>query len=246
MNDSLIPIFIGIIGIFAGSLNQGLTGFGMALVSIPFLITSFPPQVVVPVLLCLGFFQNIIVLYDARRYVQLKRVWILIVSSLFGIPFGTFVLKTLDPDLMKTIIGSVIAIFAASMLFGLRKPMKNEKIAQIPIGYVGGVLSGGTAMSGPPAILFFSNQGMLKNVFRANILTYFTVLNIATILIMTPTGLINAAVLRISLYFLPAMIVGAYAGIKLSRRINEKVFRRIALIVVLIGGIFSVVNGLID
>ncbi|HDN81196.1 MAG TPA: sulfite exporter TauE/SafE family protein, partial [Methanomicrobia archaeon] len=127
---------------------------------------------------------------------------------------------------------------------GLRKKIKNEKLAFAPIGFVGGLLGGSTSMSGPPVIIFFTNQGLKKQVFRANLVAYFMAMSLVAISSFIVGGLITTEVIRYTILFLPAMIFGVAIGIKLVHRVEEKLFQNIVLIVVIIAGALSVISGL--
>ena len=54
---------------------------------------------------------------------------------------------------------------------------------------------GGTSIAGPPVILFFSNQGIKREVFRANLVAYFTFINIGAMIVFVLYGLLNQAVM---------------------------------------------------
>jgi uncharacterized membrane protein YfcA len=93
-------------------------------------------------------------------------------------------------------------------------------------------------------ILFFVNQGVEKQVFRANLVAYFTVLSLATIPAFVIGGVITREVINYTLWFLPALIIGTIAGIKLAHKIDEKLFRNIALIIITAAGLVSIASGL--
>ena len=93
-------------------------------------------------------------------------------------------------------------------------------------------------------ILFFVNQGMEKQAFRANLATYFMVLNLVAIVSFALGGIMTVEVFRYTLWLLPAMIVGAATGIKLSHKVDESLFHKIALLVVTVAGLLSTASGL--
>jgi len=122
--------------------------------------------------------------------------------------------------------------------------VRSETITSIPIGFASGLLNGATGMSGPPVILFFSNQGVKKNVFRANLATHFLILNIITLPMQGVSGLLTREVFTYVLWWFPAMVIGTCAGIKLSHKINENLFRTMALALVAATGLVSVATGI--
>jgi len=244
MIDPLIIAIIGFFVIFLGSMTQGLIGFGVILFSAPIMVLFLPAKTVVPMIMIYSALINATILFEARKWVDLKRIWSLIIAGIIGVPIGTYLLIVLDDNILRIFIGTIIILFAVALLTGLRKKIKNEKLAFAPIGFVGGLLGGSTSMSGPPVIIFFTNQGLKKQVFRANLVAYFMAMSLVAISSFIVGGLITTEVIRYTILFLPAMIFGVAIGIKLVHRVEEKLFQNIVLIVVIIAGALSVISGL--
>lgn len=244
MTESLTIITIGLLATFLGGITQGLTGFGFALVAVPIIVIFLSPKIVVPIVLMHAILINLIILLEARKWVDLKRIWPLIIAGIVGIPLGTYLLIVLDVSILKVFIGAVIIPFAMASFLGFKKQIKNEKLAFAPVGFISGVLSASTTLAGPPVILFFVNQGVEKQTFRANLVAYFTVLSLATVFAFVLGGVITKVAINYAIWFLPATILGAIIGIKLTHKVNEKLFRNIALVIVTIAGLLSITSGL--
>ena len=243
MADPLTVIICGLLTIFFSSIIQGLTGFGFALVSAPIMMFLLSPEAVVPIVVTHGLVINLIILFEARKWVNLKRIWPLMLAGTAGVPIGTYLLIALDASILKIFIGAVIIPFAIALLAGFKKPIKSEKLAFAPVGITSGLLASSTSLSGPPVILFFVNQGLEKRIFRANLVAYFTVLSLAAILAFVIGGVITTTVINYTLWLLPAAILGAMTGIKLTPKVSEKLFRNIALVIVIIAGLLSILSG---
>jgi len=185
----------------------------------------------------------IVILYEARKWVDLKRIWPLMIAGIVGMPFGTYLLIFLKASTLKVLIGSVIVLFALALLKGFKRKIKSEKLAFAPVGFISGLLAGSTMMGGPPVILFFTNQGLNKNVFRANIVCYFATLSLATIPAYVAGGLITKEVIKYAILLLPAMICGGITGIKLAHIVQEQLFKKIVLIILIVAGLMSIVSG---
>ncbi len=230
--------------IFISAILQGFTGFGFSILSLPLLTLLFSPKTAVPVLVLYSIVINVAVFLSARKAFDLKRIWVLIVCGIIGVPIGAYFLVTLNDNLIKLFIGIFIVIFGLLLFFGFRRKIKHEKISMIPIGIVSGILSGSVSIGGPPAIIFLSNQGVNKQVFRANLAVYFFVLNIFTIPVYIYHGLISEQVLNYSLSFFPALMIGVIMGNVFSKKIKEKHFRKVTLVLLVLMGILSVASSL--
>lgn len=244
MTDFLTTVIVGLFIVFLASVTSGLTGFGFALVSVPLLITFLPPRTVVPIVLLHSGLAHMVIALEARKWIDSKRIWRLIVAGVIGMALGTYLLIILSVSALKAFTGFVLVLSALAFLVGLKKQIENERLALVPVGFVSGLLGGSVGMSGPPVILFFANQGVEKQVFRANLAVYFVVLNLATITAYSLGGLMTTMVVTYAGLFLPALILGSLAGIRLAHRVEETLFRRVTLIVVIIAGLVSIGSGL--
>ncbi len=239
----LSTIIIGSFALFFAGLIQGLTGFGFALISVPILSIILPPKVVVPAVLIYGTILNLIILINTRKWVKLKKIWPLLVFGILGMPLGTYMLLVFDVKVLKIFIGAVIIIFSAVLFKGFKREIKRERFFFAPIGFVSGLLNGSITMSGPPVVLFFTNQGLAKNAFRANLVAYFFALNLATISAFVIGDLITLQVIKLVVYLLPGLFLGVIAGIRLVNRVKDELFRKITLIIVMVAGVFLIITG---
>lgn len=237
-------IMLGIIIVLAAGFIQGLTSFGFALITMPFLAKVIPLQQVVPIVVILSLCTNLIVIINIRQYVDIKKIWILIVSSLLAAPLGTYLLIYLDANVLKVLTGLLIIVFACILLTGKSYPIRNEKLAFVPVGILSGLLNGSISMSGPPVALFLSNQSTSKEKFRANITAYAIILNVITICTYVYSGLLTQDVFIYTSWFIPSMFLGVLIGIKAIKRLDDKLFRKIALWLIIISGTWTIVNAI--
>jgi len=233
-----------IIVILIGAMIQGLAGFGFSQFAIPLLVMFIISDELIPIMVVLSLFLNLMMIHDLRKDVQVRRIWPLMLGGLFGIPLGTYLLLVADADDIKVLIGALILIFGLAQLFDIRKQLKNERAAMAPVGFAGGVLQGSVSMSGPPVILFFSNQGFTKQEFRASLIAFFLFMNIATLPVYLYAGLLTGPVLTSSMVLLPGMLVGTFVGTRLAHRIEENKFKKGVLVLVIIFGCMSIASGL--
>ena len=159
-------------------------------------------------------------------------------------PLGAHLLVIMNEDLLKIFIGSMILLFGILLLLGFRKQFKNEKLAMLPVGMLSGLLGGSISISGPPIILFLSNQDVDKHTFRGNLAAYFFILNIFIIPVYYLNELLTKEVWNYSLTFLPGLLVGVIVGNLLSHKIKDDHFKKLTLILLIVMGLLSIVSGL--
>ena len=232
-------IILSIIVILFAGFTQGLTSFGFALISMPLLSKLVPLQEAVPLVVIMSGIINVMLMVQTWRHVQLTRVWLLIAASLIAAPIGTYLLMFVNPDYLKLASGVIIAVFALLLIGNKSFPVKHERFAYFPVGFISGLLNGSISMSGPPVVLFLSNQGVSKEVFRANGTAMGVILNAFTIAGFYSAGLLNTDVRSHLTWLLPSLIIGAFLGAKSIHRVNEQVFKKLSLYLILVSGILT-------
>ena len=241
-NDLYIALGIGIVTI--ASFFQGLTSFGFALIAMPILAKIIPIQETVPIVVTLSLFTNVLILRDAFRFVDLRKIWPLIVASFVAAPLGTYSLLFANAEALKLGTGILIISISVLLLTGLRFPIKKNRLAFALTGALSGFLNGSISLSGPPVALFLSNQGVDRNVFRANITAYALLLNVLTISTYAFTGLMSKNVMLSTLWFLPGLLIGTAIGIKVVKKLDEQLFRKIALALIIVSGCWTVASAI--
>ncbi len=244
MEASGLTLLYGVVTVFVAGVIKGLTGFGFSLLAAPLLVVLLGPRMAVPIIAVLNAFTNIVLFVGSRRAADIRRIRPLIVAGIVTVPVGMFLLLNLDVGVLKLIVGVAIVLFAVALLVGFRRPIKNERRGLLLAGLMSGTLNGLISTGGPPVILFLANQGMHKVVFRASLIAYFLFLSIATIPIFLAGGLMSRAVLIHAAVLIPALLVGAFAGSQLLRKVPEHFFRVVTLAVVIGAGGVAVLSGL--
>jgi uncharacterized protein len=243
MEFSPTLLIVGGFAVLLAGFLRGLTGFGFALVAVPIVSTLVEPQTVVPMILIHGTATSIPLLIHARHEMQPLHIWPLMLGAIVGAPFGSYLLVVLDADALRLLIGIVAFGFALLLLAGFTHPVRRERLAFLPVGFVSGLLNGSSSLAGPPVILFFTNQRVPPLVFRANILALFFATNIATIFAFIVGGLFTRDAGLLALAFAAPLVIGTTLGARYARSVNVRLFRGVALSVVMGSGIIAIIDG---
>jgi len=237
-------IFFGIMVIFMAAMTQGATSFGFSLIAIPLLGLMFPLQVAVPILMIYSLILNSVILYNIREHVQLKKIIVLVIFGMVGTPFGVYLLKVLEENTLKLLVGIIIVLVAGVNFSGYHFKVKNERAAFIPVGIASGLLNGSVSLGGPPIVLFLNNQKVKKQIFRGNLTLYFWIINLFSIPTYFFSGLITTEVLSYSVYLFPGLILGTLIGINIGNRVEEQLFKRISMSLIMGMGVLSILSGI--
>ena len=230
-------IFAGIV--FIGILTSSFAGFGGALVAIPLLTIFFEPKEVIPAFALLSFFISIFLVIETYQYIKWKKVFTFLIGGLIGVPIGAYGLVHLNPDILRAVIGGLVALFGLLFLSGLRLPFKERRSTEIGVGLVSGLLGGSTSMAGPPVVIFGIGCNWDKNSFRATLLTYFLLLGIITNSSFFFFRLFTPSNLKLLLFaFVPA-VFASWLGVRFKNKVSEVKFRRAILILIIAVGILG-------
>ncbi len=237
-------LLLGLIVIFAAGFTQSLTGFGFGLIAIPLLTLFISPKLAQPMVLVNGIILSLLILRGSYRLVELRRIWVLMVAGLAGVPFGTWILANWDVQSLRIYIGVMTIVVAMLFFAGLRREIRRENMVSVPVGFIGGVMSGSINMGGPPVILFFANQSIPRAIFRAKIVAYFLVVQFTAVPLLISNGILTRGTLGSGLVILPGLIFGGLIGSFFAAKVPETLVRQITLFVVCLAGSLSVLKGL--
>ena len=220
--------------IFTASLIQGMTSFGSSLFALPLLLIFLDIRVIVPLLASYNLVMNSMIFRKVGKDADLKKISPLLITAIIFTIAGSFLLKNLEADPIKLTVGIILFITATSNLLGFKIKLKKPERYYIPVGLASGALNGATGMSGPPVLLFLSNLDVPKKVFRSTLTSYFWVLNVVAIIMFVIQGLFDKTVLNTVLIYLPALITGTYVGLVLGEKFDERVFKKIVLVIMIV------------
>lgn len=238
-----VPWFLALCAVFFAAFIRGMAGFGFALILAPILLLILNPTSVVVVNLFLGLLSSVLVLSYRFKKVNLKKILPMVASSLLGIPLGAWIITVTTPSILKILIGGVTVSFAIPLALGFSKALTREKLACGISGFLSGVLSSSTSLSGPPIILFMHNQNWQKDIIHPSLAVYFLFTCFWSLLALSVSGLIDAQIIISAASLVPALLIGVGLGMLAFRRINALYFRWLSMAIVVCAGILGILSG---
>jgi len=118
--DPTTLILIGSIT-FVASMVNGLCGFGFALVAVPFMMIFLSPKIVIPLITITSLALDALILFEARRHVEWRKVASLMIPGIAGMLIGIWLLTYLGIGSLKLYIGVIIPLFALASLLEARR-----------------------------------------------------------------------------------------------------------------------------
>lgn len=211
----------------------------------PALTLVATPVEVVPCVMVLQVVAGVQLIGRTWNEVDWSAVRPLLLAALIATPLGTIALDGIPADPMRAVIGVTVLAAVAVLASGVRLHREPTLAMRLGIGALSGLLNGSTAMSGPPVILYFLATQRSAASSRASMLTYFFVLSVAGGLSVAVAGLVTWRTLVLAALMFPALTIGNALGDRLFTRAPSELYRRVAIVVLLVLAVLSIVRAVV-
>ena len=224
---------------------KGLCGFANTLVFTSVLAFGTTNVNISPIELLLGYPTNFILTWKNRR--KLKRsIYIpLAILVLLGSIPGALLLKNIDAGSIKVVFGIVVILLGIEMFFRETKKFqfKESRIVLGIIGVLSGLLCG---LFGVGALLaaYVGRVTGASDEFKANISVVFIVENTFRIILYSALGIITLSGIKTAVIMIPFMLLGLFAGIKSSTILDDKIVKRLVIVLLIVSGVMLVINNM--
>jgi uncharacterized membrane protein YfcA len=227
------------LAVFAGAFVSGFAGFAFSAVAGGILLHVLPPIEAVPLMMACSVGVQATNLWALRRNIQWKESLVLVLGGLAGVPIAVWLLHSADTRLFREGFGAIVAVYAGYMLFrpGAAYLQEMKQSRKALVGFGGGLIGGLTAMPGALPTIWCDMHGVPKNEQRGLVQPFIAAMQIFALALMLIRRDLSSEVLFDLAWSLPALLAGSVLGILAFRSVNETIFRRLILIVLLISGV---------
>ncbi len=196
-----------------GAFTQGLTGFGIALVSVPLLSLIIDAKLAIPIAAVFGWLVTFPIVWKMRQHIQYKMGLILFVGSVPASFLGAKLLNTLPSNYILLAMGGVLIL---SSLYSMKSIEPVFKKISTPFtlgaGFFSGILGSSVGEPGPPVIAFMSMQPLNADQTKSTMVFFFMFQMIGAIASFWNEGLIDDVVISAVIIAIPALIIGSTIG----------------------------------
>ena len=213
----------------AAGLMRGFAGVGSGMLMAPFFAILFGPVQTVAVIILMELVVTAQLLPGVRREINWSVIAPMGVAAALFMPAGSWLLVTLDPELLARFIALVVLVFSIILMIGWRYDGEKKVWMSAGTGALSGVLIASTSLGNPPVMVYLLSSRDSAATNRANFTGYFAVTLIALIVLMAAAGLIDRNAVVTAAILLPVFMAGAFVGSRLFRKSSEALYRRVAL-----------------
>jgi uncharacterized membrane protein YfcA len=209
--------------LFFATFIRSALGFGEALIAVPLLALTMPVQIAAPLAVLVSITVAVTVVIQDWHNIHVRSAGWLVLSTLFGIPVGLLLLKTVSESIVKSVLGVFIIAFGLYSLSGQKPELHNDRLAPL-FGFAAGILGGAYGMNGPPLVVYGVLRRWQPAQFRATLQGYFLIASIVGMAGYAFTGLWTRAVSGYFLLSLPLALIAIFLGHLIHRRLSSSRF----------------------
>jgi uncharacterized protein len=224
-------IFLALLSLAASFVNGGM-GYGYSSLSVPVAILVIANKIINPVYVLVEACMNTVMLGFAGKAnikATFRRVVPIILPVVPGVIVGSYLLSLVAPLWVKFVVYVALLPLILLQAAGFRKPIKKESAAGVPLGMGIGLLYSITTISGPPIALFWSNQGMAKNEFKAAVAQVRIAESYLTCISYAILGLFTATTFQLFTITALPVLLGIPLGMIIASKIAAETFRRFTM-----------------
>jgi uncharacterized membrane protein YfcA len=231
---------------FAGSVVFGITGFGAALVTVPFAthFVSLPFALALYVLMDLA---NAFRVGFENPKNAVRSEWTRMVPAiLLGTIAGVTLLVNLPRAAATLALGVFVLLFALYSLAGSAgtRRVVSKHWAYLA-GFAGGITSTLFGAGGPPYAMYLSQRGLSKEQYRATMgFATLTSISLRTVAFLATGILLDPKVWTYAVFVVPAGLAGIWAAGHLFRRISRETLMRVVALMLLASGASLIVRAM--
>jgi len=209
---------------------RGFAGFGAAMIMTPIFSALYGPAAGVALCLLLEIAVALPVVPGVVRFVDWRRIGLLLIAAAVGVPLGNLVLTRIEPEPMRWAISAIILGAVALLASGWRFAGRPRTTTTLTAGVSSGFLNGLAGMAGPPIAFYYLAGDETATRVRANLTTYFVFVDLVAIGTFASRGLIDWSTIVLGLFLAPAVMLGGVLGMRLFPLASDSFYRRLALV----------------
>jgi len=227
---------------------KGLVGFAMPMLMISGLTLFLAPDIALAALILPTLISNLMQAFrggfrGAWAMVMEFRFYIFVMLTMLFV--ATQAVPGLSPRVFFLGLGVPITAFT---LMNIALPSwrlaRRSRLVETVIGAIAGLAGGISGVWGPPTVAYLTALDVPKaKSVRVQGMIYLTG-SVALMAGHSATGVFGRDTIGLSIWMVAPAILGVVLGQKLQDRIDQKVFRRVTLIVLLLAGLNLLRRGL--
>lgn len=221
-----------VFGSVLAGLVRGFSGFGTAMVFLPFAGSVLPPVGALTAMVVMDLIGPTAMVPRTVKYANVGDLTRLAAGCLVGLPFGVAILLVLSADLFRYMVSFLTLFLLLLLVAGFRYSGELSSRMVYGTGGLGGFLAGVAGLPGPPVIMFYLASSLPAAAIRANLFIYLVLADALILAAFAIQGILESehvvAGLVVAIPYLAALALGSL----LFQPGKEKTYRTIAYCII--------------
>jgi uncharacterized protein len=223
---------------FIGGFASGLAGFAMGFVVSGIWLHIITPIQTTTLIVGYGLWTQGYGVWKLRHVLNWRNIAPFIIGGTIGVPIGTMLLVYVDPAYVRSGVGLLLVAYG---VYGLVQPRLKPLTVGIRsdggVGLLNGMLCGLTGLPGFIITIWCQWRGWTKDAQRAVFQPVMLAAIIVAALSLSVTGTVTVETVKLYFLGLPALLAGLWIGFKLYGKLDERAFRKVILLMLLVAGL---------
>ena len=222
-----------------GSALQATVGFGLGVIAGPLFMLLDPAFVPGPILVSSLLLMIMIVIRD-HKHVDLRGLHYAVVGRIVGTAPEDCLLAIVSQRLFDLIFGTMVIIGVVMSRYG--KPMPMTRLNSLLAGVASGFMSTTSSIGSPPIALQYQNGDPEK--VRGTLAGFFIFGTLISIIGLAIAGRFGWHEIKLTVFMIPAVVLGFLCSKWLIRRLDKKLLRPIILWLSFASGLLVLLRGI--
>lgn len=238
------PFILGLaltVALLAGVV-KGVVGFAMPMILISGLSSFMPAEtalggLILPTLVTNGW--QALRQGPGAALGSIRRFRLFLFCGLVALLISAQLVRIMPQSLLLALIGGPVVLFAGLWLSGrqLQVPSPPSARVEAGVGTFAGFIGGFSGVWGPPTVMYLTALNTEKREQMRVQGVIYGLGAVALTFAHFASGVVNAATMPFSLALVLPAVLGMWIGGRIQDRIDQQVFRRVTLLVLLIAGL---------
>ncbi|MCB1366868.1 MAG: sulfite exporter TauE/SafE family protein [Rhodobacteraceae bacterium] len=228
---------------------KGAVGFALPMILVSGLGSFLPAEIVVAAVILPTVATNLVQAFRTgmrHAWASFRSFWRFNLIVFATILASAQLLSVIPDRVLFLMLGVMIVVFTTMQLAGWRPVIRAglERVTEVSVALVAGFVGGLTGVWGPPTILYLTALDVPKaESVRVQGVMYL-VGSILLTLAHLKSGVLNPSTIPYSALLILPALAGQVIGLKVHDRMDQALFRRATLVVLIIAGANLVRRGL--
>jgi uncharacterized membrane protein YfcA len=229
----LVAVFVIVA---AAAMVNVTAGFGFALVGVPLLGVAVGARDAVVLLALLTVPMNVGLAWRHRSEIVVPTARRQICAAFLGMPIGLVVLLAVSQQVLLGIIAAAVLATVVALARGVELHPHGPGV-DYASGFVSGTLATSAGVNGPPLVAVYHGRGFSPAAFRATASAVFCVTGVVAAVLLVGAGAMSDEGWLALVPGLLALPVGWLVGNRLHDRTDERRFRSLVLLLLVLAAL---------